>query len=311
MASASDRRLSSAYRERIVDEIVRALGVSPSGVARRIIGPLFRLPASRFAGIMARADDEIRAAGLPGGARSILADFGLKPVVWGAGSIPKEGPLIIASNHPGAYDSLAIMASVPRTDLKVVISDVGFTRTLAAAGAHFVYAPQTTSGRTHALRESLRHLAGGGALLLYPHTEVEPDPETSPGAREALADWSRSLEIMMRRIPRARLQVAIASGILLPRFVKSPLVKIRRMTAQRQKLAEFLQVSWQMVFPRRVRPEIHLSFALPVAGHELPAGRFMPAVVDTAGRLLETHLAAVRRLTSYMQPVEGGLTHGK
>jgi len=300
MSSASDHQRLAAYREKIVDEIFRAAGRAPSGLARRLLGPLFGLPAGRFAGIIVRSDDEIRSSGLPGGARSVLADFGFEPIVWGAERIPKDGPLLVASNHPGAYDSLAIMASVPRTDLKVVISDVGFTRAFAAAGEHFIYAPNTTAGRTRALRASIRHLAGGGALLIYPHTEVEPDPETSPGAREALGDWSRSIEIMLRRVPRTRLQLAIASGILLPRFIESPLVKVRRGPAQRQKLAEFLQVSWQMVFPKRVRPRIHLSFAAPVPGHDLPAGRLMPAVVEMAGRLLETHLAAVHKITGYL-----------
>jgi len=294
MTSANDRQDLPAYRERIIDEVVRALTGSPSGAPRLILGPLFRFPAARFARIMARADKEIRLAGLPGGARSILRDFGLEPVVWGAGSIPNAGPLIIASNHPGAYDSLAIMASVPRPDLKVVISDVGFTRALAAAGRHFVYARNTPAGRAQALRMSLRHLAGGGALLVYPHTEVEPDPETGAGADEALGEWSRSLEIMLRRVPRTRLQVAIASGILLPRFIDSPLVRLRRSPARRQKLAEFLQVSWQMMFPRQVKPCIHLTFAAPVSASDLPAGRLMPSVIGIARRLLETHLAAVR-----------------
>jgi len=294
MISVNDRQDLPAYRERIIDEIVRALTGSPSGPARLLLGPLFRLPAARFARILARADGEIRLAGLPGGARSILRDFGLEPVVWGAGSIPKAGPLIIASNHPGAYDSLAIMASVRRPDLKVVISDVGFTRALTTAGRHFVYARNTPAGRAQALRMSLRHLAGGGALLIYPHTEVEPDPETCAGAEEALGEWSRSLEIMLRRAPGTRLQVAIASGILLPRFIDSPLVRVRRSPARRQKLAEFLQVSWQMMFPRRVRPRIHLTFAPPVPGSDLPDGRVTPSVIGIARRTLETHLAAVR-----------------
>lgn len=294
MVSENYRQDLPAYRETIIDEIVRALTGSTSGATRILLGPLFRLPAARFARIMARADKEIRLAGLPGGARSILSDFGLEPLVWGAERVPKAGPLVVASNHPGAYDSLAIMASVPRPDLKVVISDVGFTRALSAAGEHFVYARNTPAGRAQALRMSLRHLAGGGALLIYPHTEVEPDPETGPGAAEAIGEWSRSLEIMLRRVPRTRLQVAIASGILLPRFIDSPFVRVRRGPAKRQKLAEFLQVSWQMVFPQRVRPRVHLSFAAPVAGSDLPAGRVMPSVIGIARRLLETHLAAVR-----------------
>ena len=294
MVSESDRQPVSAYRERIVDEIIHALGAPPSGAARRLIGPLFRLPAGRFARIMARTDGEVRTSGLPGGAGSILHDLGLEPVVWGAGDIPKEGPLVVAANHPGAYDSLALMASIPRTDLKVIISDVGFTRTFPAAREHFIFAPNTIRGRSQALRDSLRHLAGGGSLLIYPHTEVEPDPETMPGARDALGDWSRALEIMLRRVPATRLQLAIASGILLPRFIKSPLVRLRRSAAHRQKLAEFLQLSWQMVFPKQVRPCLHLSFAAPVDPAVLPAGSLMPAIVEMARRLFDTHMAAVR-----------------
>ncbi len=231
---------------------------------------------------------------MSGGARIILADFSLKPAVRGAESIPRDGPLLIASNHPGAYDSLAIMSSIPRKDLKVIISDVGFTRAFTAAGRFFIYAPKDTAGRIKALRASLEHLESGGSLLLYPHVEVEPDPETSPGAREALRDWSRSVEILLRKVPEAALVVSIASGILMQRFIDSPLVRIRRHAPQRQKLAEFLQVSWQMVFPRSVHPAIHLSFAAPVKGRDLPGDRLMPAVVGMADRLLEAHLDALR-----------------
>lgn len=296
MTPSPDPAAVSAYGKKITDEIVRALGFSPSGVARRLLGPLFRYPAGRFARIIARADDEIRSSGLSGGARSILADFSLRPTVRGAEHIPADGPLLIVSNHPGAYDSLAIMASVPRKDLKVVISDVGFTRAFAAAREYYIYAPRDTAGRMKALRASIAHLASGGALLLYAHVEVEPDPETSPGAGEALEDWSRSIEIILRGVPETRLQVSIASGILMPRFLNSPLVRIRRNAPQRQKLAEFLQVSWQMVFPRSVQPKIHLSFSAPVEARKLPRDRLMPAVVAMAERLLEDHLAAVRRM---------------
>jgi hypothetical protein len=298
MVTEPDRQPVSAYRERIVDEIVRALGASPSGAARRLIGPLFRIPAGRFARMMARADGDVRTSGLAGGAADILRELGLRPVVWEAGTIPPEGPLVVASNHPGAYDSLALMASIPRKDLKLVISDVGFTRAFPAASERFIFAPNTVAGRSQALRESLRHLAGGGALLIYPHTEVEPDPETMTGAREALAEWSRAVEIMLSRVPETRLQLAIASGILLPRFIRSPLVRLRTSAARRQKLAEFLQISWQMVFPERVRPCLHLSFAAPIDRAALPAGRPMPAIVEMARRLLESHMAAVRRIAA-------------
>jgi hypothetical protein len=294
MVTEPDRQPLSAYRERIIDEIARALGASPSGAARRLIGPLFHIPASRFARTMARADGAVRTSGLPGGGGSALHDLGLDPVVWGAERIPREGSLVVASNHPGAYDSLALMAAIARKDLKLVISDVGFTRVFPAASKRFIFAPNTIPGRSRALRDALRHLAGGGSLLIYPHIEVEPDPETMPGAREALGEWSRALEIMLCRVPATRLQLAIVSGILLPRFIGSPLVRLRKTEARRQKLAEFLQVSWHMVFPKRVRPRLHVSFAPPVGREALPSGRLMPAIVEMARRLLDTHMASVR-----------------
>jgi 1-acyl-sn-glycerol-3-phosphate acyltransferase len=294
MSPQPDRPVVAAYRDRIIDEIVRALGLSPSGRSRRLLGPLFRLPAGRFARIIARADEAIRSEGLPGGARSVLHDLELEPVVRGAERIPASGPLVVASNHPGAYDSLALMASTPRPDLKVILSDVGFTRAFEAGSRHFIFARNEKAERARALRESLRHLEAGGALLIYPHTEVEPDPETTPGAAEALSDWSRSLEIMARRVPATVFQVAIASGVILPRFINSPLVRVRRDPARRQKLAEFLQVSTQMIFPHRVRPRVHLSFAEPVEARRIPPEAVTAAVVGSARRLLGTHLAAIR-----------------
>jgi len=294
MTAAPDRAAVAVYRDRITDEILKAMGLPRGGLLRRVAGPMFRLPAARFARIMARADAVIREEGLPGGGRSVLRDFGLEPIVRGADRVPAGGPLIVASNHPGAYDSLALMAAVPRPDLKIVLSDVGFTRAFEAARRHFVYAGNSTAGRSRALRDSLRHLEAGGALLIYPHTEVEPDPETGPDAAAALGDWSRSLDIMARRVPGVVIQVAIASGVILPRFARHPLVRLQRDPARRQKLAEFLQVATEMILPRLVRPRISLSFAEPVAAARLPAGGVGPAVVAIARRLLESHLTAVR-----------------
>jgi hypothetical protein len=51
-----------------------------------------------------------------------------------------------------------------------------------------------------------------------------------------------------------------------------------------------------MIFPERVRPRIHLSFSAPVDAAALPADRLMPAVVERTRRLLDIHMAAVRRV---------------
>jgi hypothetical protein len=278
------------YRENIVGEICYALGFSRTGTMRRVLSPLVRVPARRFARVVARADSEVRLSGLSGAARRVLPDLSLRPSARHTENIPREGPLLVVSNHPGAYDSVAILSCLPREDVKVLITDTGFTRAFAAAGRYFIFVPKNDAGRTRALRESIEHLRAGGAVLTFPHREVEPDPELSPGAREALNDWSRSIEIMLRAAPETRVQVAIASGVVMRRFLRHPLAKVRRTAARRQKLAEVLQICQQMLFPRTVRTDVHISFADPVRSQDLGPSGQTAAVIGIARRLLEDHL---------------------
>jgi hypothetical protein len=288
------KEIAAFYRERIIDEVCYALGVGRSGLGRRLLGPLFRLPAGRIGRIAARADGEAARSGLSGGSRLILPDFNMAVSARGAELIPAEGPLLIVSNHPGALDSIAILSSIPRKDVSVLISDVPFTRALPAARRHFIFVPLRPGGRGPALRASIEHLGRGGALLLFARGDVEPDPEVSPGAAEAIQDWSRSIEIMLREVPECRLQAAIVSGVLIRRFIKSPIVRIRRTPARRQKLAEVLQLFQQVISPRSVRTHAHISFATPVAGKDLGGDELMPAVIRIARELLEDHLASLR-----------------
>lgn len=290
MGAQSRQEGPAVYREKIIDEICYALGAGRSGALRRLLGPLFRGPANRFGQIAARADMEVKSSGITGGARRILPDFSLTVSARGTEWIPPDGPLLVVSNHPGGLDSVAILSSIRRKDLKVLLSDVPFTRAFSAARHYFIFVPPESTGRQAALRSSIDHLRSGGSLLIFAHGDVEPDPEVSPGAAEAIRDWSRSIEIMLRRVPQSWLQVAIASGVLAQKSVRNPIVRIRKDPARRQKLAEVLQLSRQMVFPRSIPTHVHLSFAEPVKGVELARVEVMPALIGIARRLLKDHL---------------------
>jgi 1-acyl-sn-glycerol-3-phosphate acyltransferase len=283
---------AAVYTEKIIDEIGYALGVGRSGTMRRLLGPLFRRPAARFGRIAALADAEVESSGISGGARRVLHDFSLTISARGTELIPLDGPLLIVSNHPGALDSLAVLSCIPRKDTKVLLSDVAFTRAFAAARRYFIYVPPEAGRRLAALRTSVDHLQSGGSVLIFAHGDVEPDPEVSSGAWDSIQGWSRSVEIMLRRVPQSRLQTAIVSGVLDRKLVRSPIVKIRRSPARRQKLAEVLQLSRQMVFARSARNHVHITFAEPVRGTDLTAEEVMPAVIRIARGLLEVHLAS-------------------
>jgi len=292
MTSTEESRVAiAAYREKIIDEIGYALGVGRSGAARRMLDPLFRRPAERFGRIAARADTEVRFSGLSGSARKILPDFSLKVSARGEEWIPQNGPLLLASNHPGALDSLAILSCLPRDDTKVLLSDVGFTRAFTDARRYFIFVAPEAGCRIAALRASIDYLQSGGAVLIFPHGDVEPDPEMGPGASLSLKNWSRSVEIMLQRVPESWLQVAIVSGVLARKFVRNPIVKIRKDWARKQKLAEVIQLSWQVLFPRSVRTHVHITFSRPIKQNTLAQKEFMPALIKMAGNLLEDHLA--------------------
>jgi 1-acyl-sn-glycerol-3-phosphate acyltransferase len=291
-SAAVEPKSALVYREKIIDEIFYALGLSQRRRLRRWLGPVFLLPANRLSRIAACADSEARSSGITGSARKILPYLSLQPLARGVENIPSDGPLLVAANHPGAYDSVAILSCVPRKDMRVFISDVGFTRAFTSAGRYFIYTPGNKAGRISALRTSIDHLKSGGSLLIFAHGDVEPDPELDPGASEAIEGWSRSIEIMLRRVPETRLVVTIASGVLMPKFRKNPIVKIRKTAARRQKLAEVLQISQQVIFPRSLQTRVHISFAQPVKGKDLVDAELMPAVRQIARRLLEDHLAS-------------------
>jgi hypothetical protein len=187
-------------------------------------------------------------------------------------------------------DSLAILSCFPRKDVKVFLSDVPLTRALAAARRFFIFVPPGGSGRAGALRTATEHLRSGGSVLIFPHGDVEPDPELGQDAAPSIEEWSRSLEVMLRLAPESRLQVAIVSGVLARKFISNPVVKIRKSPARRQKLAEVLQLSRLMASPGSVPTHAHVSFSTPLEWAALAEEGLMPGLIQHARRLLDDHL---------------------
>jgi hypothetical protein len=285
----------SAMRERITDEIFMALGLKKTGWLRKTFGWAFYPPAQRFATLFSRADEATAREGLPGGGRSLVRDLRIDLSTRGLEQIPQSGPLVIVSNHPGAYDSAALSACIPRADLKIIVYETGFYHVLAHINQWLIHASEDPGKGMVALRQAIQHLRAGGALLQFGTGLIDPDPATLPGAEQALQIWSPSLEIMLRRAPETQVVLAIASGVLLGKFAHHPLTRLRREPMARRRLAEFLQIMQQLVAPGSVKARAQLSFATPVSVEQLAkeaeGRRLMPAVLERACRLLAEHRA--------------------
>ncbi len=301
---AAEPALARRLTGYILDELFMALGFKAGGWPRQVFWPPFWLPARRFARLAADFDQWVARAGFRAAARGLLPHFTDRWEARGEEHIPPHGPLLVASNHPGAFDALVIAASLPRDDLKIIVSGVPFIRGLEALKNHFIYSTVDMHVRMNALRAGLRHLQGGGALLLFASGLVDPDPAFLPGAQAALERWSDSLKIFLRQVPELQVTVSIVSGVLSPACMHNPLIQMRKMTAwQRQRIAEYIQIMQQLTLGRKFGLIPRASFSQPVPAERLynpasPGRAEWPAarqrVLGLAQETLTEHLTWIR-----------------
>jgi hypothetical protein len=143
----------------------------------------------------------------------------------------------------------------------------------------------------------VEHLQRGGAMLIYPSGHVDPDPHVLAGAEEGLGEWSRSVELLMRKVPQTKLVIAIISHLVEHNYYHHPLIKLQRGYREKQKLAEFIQMMQQMVLPGTVNVVPRVSFDFPVSLEQLSskAGesiQVMQSIVDRAQMVLKEHMSA-------------------
>jgi hypothetical protein len=251
------------------------------------------VPAHRFARLLERFERCNAEYGFSEAARQLLERFISHMMVSGAEHIPTEGPLLIASNHPGAVDAVAIAASLPRQDIKIVVSGVPFFHNLSFIHDHLIYSAQDSHGRMLAVRGAIRHLRDGGAVLIFPSGTVDPDPAVFPFAPESLGAWSASLALMLNKVPGTRLLITMVSGVLAPECWRHPLVRLRQSFWEKQKLAEFIQVIQQLVLGRRFSLTPRVMFEEALTLPELCLNErvddIMQAIRTNARRLMEAH----------------------
>jgi hypothetical protein len=272
-------------------EIAGLLGISSPRWWRRMAEAVFWPLARRFGQLAAEFDAHVAERGLREAAKWIMPRFTAGLQVFGEANLPCEGPLLIAANHPGSVDGLAIASCVQRDDLCVVATGREFVRSMVATCRHLILTPREGSyGRMAVVRAAIRHLREGGALLLFPGGRVEPDPEVVPGAMPYLDRWSRSLEIILRAAPEARLQIATVSGVVAARFLRNPIVRMRRGLSERLALAEMFQIMEALYFPGWIRIIPRLSFSKPLVMTQLPGSDTFSAIIEQAKSVYLSHL---------------------
>jgi len=227
-----------------IEHIRYALGEPRTAWVNSLIRLVFGRAALRFAALVVDIDREIGERGLAAGARRILPSFVASHEATGAERIPSTGPLLIVANHPGSYDAVAVMAHVERPDLKFVVREVGLFQRLENLSGHAIFVPggKNVRRRMRPMRECIRHLESGGALLIFPRGRIEPDPDISPGVEPEFEEWLRSAAMLTDRVPETRVIVAITGGVIARSAMRNPITWFRRSPGARQRLAFMYQI---------------------------------------------------------------------
>lgn len=282
----------NSLRRSIIDDMFKDLSSSRLRWVRAILEPLVYPAVNRFARIAALFDQYVAQCGFQQAMQGILPLFVKGVEVDGAERIPKQGPLMVVSNHPGTYDSVAIAASLPRDDLNIIATGYPLLRRLSAARDHFIFAEDNAHVRAGVVRNAMRHLQSGGALLVFPSGRVEPDPAVLPGALEALRNWSSSLSLLLRKVPDTQVVVTIVSGVMSPIFLQNPLIRLWKGVRDPKTVAEVLQVITQMIFPRWNKHIPCISFDRPLTIDDLREieAEITAAIIEHAGKLLRAHI---------------------
>jgi 1-acyl-sn-glycerol-3-phosphate acyltransferase len=258
-----------------------------------LLEPLAFFSVHRFAKLMLSLDHTISQDGFRQALQDLAAYFVNDIDVLGKEHIPKEGPLLIISNHPGTIDGAAIGAKLPRDDLSIITTGFPLLQRLPHVSQHLIFIDPHASMNLSGARSIINHLRAGGAVLIFPSGRVEPDPAIMPGAIDKIQNWSSSIEFFLRKVPQTQVVITIVSGVLSPVFLHNPINHFLRGIRDPLAIAEVTQIVTQMVLKKRFRMNPQVSFDIPRTVDELRRDyeSTYQAVLEKANQLMSDHLS--------------------
>ena len=271
-------------------EIVRAMALPQTRSVQALARLMFGNATRRFSKLVLGMDREIELHGSAAGARWLLSYFVSGYKAFGEEIIPKDGPLLIVSNHPASYDGMLISAFINRPDYKIIIGEIPPYRYLPNLRSHVIFSPpvKNTFGRMQTMRIAIQHLKDGGSLLIFPRGGIEPDPAFMPNPDAEFNKWSRSLETFLKRVPRTRVLVTIVSGVIAQTSMQHPITWFRRARPDRQRLAFIYQIIRQVLSGRELfglTPRVTFGEVLSGTNYKY----ILSAVEQSARRVLIQH----------------------
>ncbi len=272
-------------------DILKVLGLPRTDGWRSLCALLFGKATQRLADIGLTFDQMIVEKGLRKAAEWSLTHWCRDILIRGRENVPEKGPLLVVSNHPGAYDALVISAQLPRPDLHIIASDLPIFHSLNNLSQRIFFIPFNTNnatGRMAGMLSAVRYLKDGGAVLLMGSGTIDPDPAVYPGALEYLQRWTDAASLFLRFVPQTRVLLSAVSHIVSPRWARHPLTWLQRGGMEKRRIAEFGQVLQQLFRPGSLYVSPRLSFSPALTAAEL-GNSPRDTLVEREANLIKEH----------------------
>ncbi len=274
-----------------VHEILGTL--KSSGFVQSIFNFIFYLPVRYFANFFVAFDEKTQTDGFPAAGKWLCTRFVSDIKVHGKENIPGDGPLMIVSNHPGAYDSFCILATLGREDMNAIISDIPFCMAMPHVAPHLIYTNSDVDVRMLAIRDAIKRLQSGAAFLIFPTGLIDPDPSFMENAIDELQNWSNSVELFLRRAPDTKLLITTVSHILQPKWTQHLMVKTQHTRHSKRRMAEFVQVLNQFFIPWSIKSIPCITYGIPISYASLQKmeGTIQENIIRLAGFQMQEHIS--------------------
>jgi len=282
--------LAITLSESLVNELVTAIGLSPTRLNHWLFWRIFRRITDRLADLGATSDEITKSKGFPAACQWLLAHFCSDIIVHGAENIPDSGPLLVLSNHPGTYDAMMIFSILEGHQIQSVSSEIPFLNLLPNIHKHFLFTPRDDpTERMLILRKAIHHLQAGGALNYFGSGHRDPDPVIYPGAEKIFDNWLDVFDVFFRHVKGLKVLPTIVSGVVSHKWAKHPITWLRKKQIDKQRLAEFGQVITQLRKPGKLMMHPRISIGKPFSEEDLRGeigpGILYPAVIERARKV--------------------------
>ena len=284
-------------------DLVTLSGAERSRIGRQLLQVMLGGQLRRFADNLATFDVELATRGLAEASQALCARYSGRVVADGLEHIPARGPLLLVSNHPGLFDTLAIYATLPRPDIRALARPQPLLGLLSSLAPNLLMLPDEGAGRAGGLRQILQALRAGGALLIYPAGHLEPEPLlvgrhglNGASPHESLGPWSHGVGTLVKLAARQGIPLRVVptalSGVLSTSTWRwfGPLLKLRRSLRGREDLTAVLQVAFPGLGPTTIR----VRYGAPLDAAVLAADANVAAITTRVRAAVHAQLQETR-----------------